>query len=378
MTSIQKFLKQKNLEIIAFYNLLNEVNTGTNKHIKERWKDFKDVNLELRPDGNNIMIGVKDTKNRYDFQERSDGFRRLTSFLLLMSTETQKIKEKQKLILIDEPEVGLHPSSAKDLRNRIIELGKDNLVIYSTHSISMIDAENIENNLIVSREKENTKIETAREDGRSSAENIYQAIGYSIYEELKKKNILLEGYQDKKILKLFMIDSEWKPFGICYTDGVKHIECTTSILDLGDRKYFILSDTDKTAKEKKKRMGNPNYWFTYKDLESKEITIEDFYNKEFFLKTVKDVFTRYGINDEEFKDLPENNRIEFIKKTVNNKENRKYKEKVDEIKNEIKDQCIKEFKKIDLNQEKIKKMLSLFLKKIKALDCARPRNLKSD
>ena len=347
----------------SFNNLLKKINKATNDYIKENWKDFKNVNLELRPDGDNIVIGIKDTDNEFHFNQRSDGFRRLTSFLLLMSTETQEAQKKQKLILIDEPETGLHPSSAKDLKNRLVELGKDNLVIYSTHSISMIDVENIENNLIVSRENENTKIEVAKEDGTSSAENIYQAIGYSIYEELKKKNILLEGYTDKKIIKSFIIDKDWQSFGICYTTGVKHINHITSILDLGNRKYFILSDADKTAESKKKELGNPNYWFTYKDLGISAITIEDFYKKDFLLKNVKDVFKQHQIDFDENIELPEDDRIENIKKIIHKK--RQKKDGVEKIKKDIKDRCLSDFKEKDLNQEKIIKMLKLFLEKIK-------------
>ena len=54
------------------------------------------------------------------------------------------------LILIDEPEIGLHPSSAEDLKNTLIKLSQYNTIVYATHSISMIDTESIENNLILS------------------------------------------------------------------------------------------------------------------------------------------------------------------------------------------------------------------------------------
>lgn len=357
-----------------FTNLLNEVNKKTNKYIKENWKEFIDVKLELRSDGEQIVIGIKDSENSFDFQQRSDGFRRLISFLLLMSTEKQIPQKEQKLILIDEPEMGLHPSSAKDLRDKLIELGKINLVVYATHSISMIDTESIENNLIVSRENENTTVETAKEDGTSSAENIYRAIGYSIYEELKQKNILLEGYKDKKILKLFMIDQSWKQFGICYTGGVKSIKTVVSILDLGNREYFVLSDSDGIAKEKRNEIGNPAYWYTYADLDSTAITIEDFYRKEFFVKATVAVLKKYDI-DADIEELPEDNRINFIRKYLNEKQKDLLVEKseerdielnklVKEMVNEIKSRCIDSFKKQNLNQEKITKILKKLLEKI--------------
>lgn len=358
----------------SFKNLLNKVNKETNEYIKKIWKEFIDVELELRSDGENIVIGIKDSENSFNFQQRSDGFRRLISFLLLMSTEDHTSQKAQKLILIDEPETGLHPSSAKDLRDKLIELGKNNLVVYATHSISMIDTENIENNLIVSRTKENTIIETAKENGISPAENIYQAIGYSIYEELKQVNILLEGYTDKKIIKLFMGDKCWDDFGICYTGGVKDIQTVISILDLGNRKYFVLSDSDDMAKDKKKRMGNPDYWYTYKDLESTAITVEDFYKKEFFIKTVNIVLKKYGMNNINI-EMPGDDRIEVIKKFFHKEQEQfltqKAKEKtinlsklITEIVNKIKSQCIDNFTKQNLDQEKIKGILKKLSEKI--------------
>ena len=316
-TDIGKEISEKSNSYNSYKNLLETVNKKTNEYIKKSWKEFTDVKLQLRSDGSNIVIGIEDSMNTFDFQQRSDGFRRLISFLLLMSVEEQISEKQQKLILIDEPEVGLHPSSAKDLRNKLIKLGKNSWVVYATHSISMIDTENIENNLIVSRDKENTTIQSAKEDGTSPAEMVYQAIGYSIYEELKQKNILLEGYTDKKILKLFMTDdSNWQNFGICYTDGVKNIKTVTSILELVNRQYFILSDSDKSAKQEKKNMKNPKYWYTYKDLGSNAITIEDFYNRDFFLKIVKGILANNNIGDIDIEQLPEDNRIESTKKCL--------------------------------------------------------------
>ena len=370
----KEIVEKFNLGSNHFTNLLNKVNKKTNEYIKNSWKEFIDVKLELRKDGSNIVIGIQDSKNIFDFRQRSAGFRRLISFLLLMSVEEQTPEKQQKLILIDEPEVGLHPGSARDLRNKLIELGKNHWVVYATHSISMIDTENIENNLIVSRKEENTTIKPAKEDGTSPAEMVYRAIGYSIYEELKQKNILLEGYTDKKILRLFMTGSDWRDFGICYTKGVTHIEHVTSILDLGGRKYCILSDSDEIAIRAKKKMGAPKYWYTYKDLGSSAITIEDFYKKDFFLTVVKKVLKNNNINNPEVENLPEDDRIAFITKFLkkinlknNSNENLKKADMNNLVKKvvcEIKEQCVQKMNKNNVDQEKLKKVLNNFLEKI--------------
>ena len=221
-------------------NLLIQVGLKANQTIQKAWKEFKKVSIDLRSSGNHISIGIKDSDstNRFDFHKRSDGFRRLVSFLLLIDENVHKTKADNPIILIDEPETGLHPSSAKDLRNRLIESGKEYLIVYATHSISMIDTENIENNLIVTKTKENTTYEPAKEDGTSPAENVYRAIGYSIYEELKQKSILMEGYSDKKVLSFFMKGDQWKDCSICRTDGISNIKNVISIIDLVDREVF--------------------------------------------------------------------------------------------------------------------------------------------
>ncbi len=370
LTGIEKvniknsLVEAKNLGHNRFTNFLNTINRKTNTYIKKHWKESEKVKIELRANGEDIVIGIKEV-NRFDFTQRSDGFRRLVSFLLMISMVDEENNLDGQLILIDEPETGLHPSSAKDLRNKLIELGKNNMVVYATHSISMIDTENIENNFIVTKEKEETKIEVAKEDGTSPAENIYNAIGHSIYADLKKVNILLEGYTDKKTLDFFMKEKNWNKFGICYTDGVKNIKCITPILDLADRKYFILSDADEIAMQHKKKMKNSDCWYTYKELESDAITIEDFYKHNFFDGIVKEILNKNGINTEGLK-LVETNRIEFtkdylVKNKVNGEESKK-------IIKKIKTECIEKIKKSNIEEKKITFVLDALLGKINLPD----------
>ena len=358
-------------------SLFDHVNAKTNEYIKNSWKEYNNVEIELRSDGENIAIGIQDTQNIFDFKERSDGFRRLVSFLLLISTELDTGQHPHApLILIDEPETGLHPSSAKDLKYKLIELGKNSTVIYATHSISMIDTENIENNLIISKSKEKTTFAEAKEDGTSPAEIIYQAIGYSVYEELKKRNILLEGYTDKRTFRLFMKGQDWKDVGICFTEGGRNLETIISILELGSRKYFVLFDGDEASKRKKKEKGNPDYWYTYKDLGSEAISIEDFYENNFFMETVQKILKKYEIEVEESVLSEENNRMESLKRfllrnhkdflqekaTANNLENAA--DTVKQIIRDIKIECANAVKERNVIKTKITEMLNALLQKI--------------
>ena len=358
-------------------NLYDRVSNKTNEYIRKTWKEYNNVAIKLRSDGERIVVGIRDSENLFNFNQRSDGFRRLVSFLLLISTEldTKQFADIP-LILIDEPETGLHPSSAKDLKYKLIKLGKTNAVIYATHSISMIDTENIQNNLIVEKNNENTTIKEAKEDGTSPPENVYQVIGHSIYEDLKQKNILLEGYTDKQPLSLFMKGRAWKGVGICYTGGVRDIKPVISILELASRKYFVLSDVDEAAKSKKNAMGDPDFWYTYRDLGSDAVTIEDFYEKTFFMSVVQKILKKYGIALAESFSAEENNRMESIKRFLlnNHKDLLENSAKannledaagmVKRINREIKLECATSVTRGKVMQDKITEMLNALLQRI--------------
>ena len=384
----RKISEAYNLGLSRFKSLLDDVNEKTNDYIKKCWKEYQEeyenVEIKLWSDGEEIAIGIQDTKSTFSFEERSDGFRRLVSFLLTISTEFDKEQFADiPLILIDEPETGLHPSSAKDLKYKLIELGQRTLVIYATHSISMIDTENIEYNLIVSKSEEKTTYKIAEEDGTSPAEIIYQAIGHSIYEDLKKNNILLEGYTDKRTFRLFMEGRAWKDFGIGYLGKGKNLETITPLLDLASRKYFVLSDADGDAKRGKKERGDPPYWYTYEDLGSKAITVEDFYQKAFFKGIVQEILGKYGFQAEPSVLSEENNRIEAIRSWLlkkpkaflderaktNDLENAAH--MVKNIIRDIKIGCAKAVTKEKVNKGKIKSVLDALSKKVKDSQCSK-------
>lgn len=359
-------------------NLYDLVSNKTNEYIKNSWEEYNNVAIKLRSDGENIVVGVRDSENTFDFNQRSDGFRRLIAFLLLISAEfdTDQYVDTP-LILIDEPETGLHPSSAKDLKERLIRLGKNNTVIYATHSISMIDTDNVERNLIVSKDKENTTYEEAKEDGTSPAENIYQAIGHSIYDDLKKKNILLEGYTDKRVFRLFMEGQAWRDFGIGYLGKGKNLETITPLLDLASRKYFVLSDADEHGKRGKRERGNPPYWYTYEDLGSDAITVEDFYQKPFFKSIAQAILGQYGFQVESSVLSQANNRIECIRSWLNEQPKEILEERAEandlenaahmikKIIGDIKIECAEGITKENVIKGKIQSVLDVLSKEIK-------------
>ena len=87
---------------------------------------------------------------------------------------------------------------------------------------------------------------------------MYKALGSSVFEVLKQKNILFEGWYDKKLFQTALgklIDGQkkykktFKDIGIAHSRGVKYMKCITPVFEAANRGCLILSDNDETAKQ---------------------------------------------------------------------------------------------------------------------------------
>lgn len=279
--------KEKNLNSLR--NTLKRVAKSTTKHFINVWPDYRNIEFSLEPDGADLVISIKDTYNHYDLSDRSDGFKRFVTFLLLISAKNKSKSLKNSVIIIDEPEISLHIKGQRHLRDELLNISKDNIVFYSTHSIFMIDKDNIDIHYIVKKQKEKTTIEQVNSSNYIDEEVIYNALGYSLFESLKDFNIVFEGWTDKvlfhtalsKIPAQYKKDVEnLKSYGTCFSNGVKDIKSTCNILELIPRKYIVLSDSDKPARDKQLEFKkyNPNTWKRYDELYNSRriITSEDF------------------------------------------------------------------------------------------------------
>src|SRR5947208_3615912 len=124
---------------LIFQQTLSKVATRTTKHMRSVWKDYRGVTIALEPNGPHIDASVRDEYNVFQFAKRSDGFKRFVTFLLLVSAKARTNELSDTLYLQDEPDTGLHPSGSRYLRDELIRISETNYVVFSTHSIFMID-----------------------------------------------------------------------------------------------------------------------------------------------------------------------------------------------------------------------------------------------
>jgi AAA15 family ATPase/GTPase len=284
-------------------NFLNGIATKTTAHFRSVWKEYKNIEFQLRLDADKIIPAVKE-QNSFDFSKRSDGFKRFVTFLLLISVNVKTDNLKNTLLLIDEPDSSLHPSGARYLRDELIKISSKNYVLFSTHSIFMIDAGNIGRHYLVKKTGEITDIESAKDSNIAEEEVIFNALGYSVFETINEKNVIFEGWKDKKLYLTALegsstaIKNSLKGIGVCHAKGAKHIKTLTPMLELANRKCVIVSDSDKPAKEQQK-LYKQGYgeWKTYQDVDATLVAItgEDFVKNVHIVTQVNLIVSALGL-----------------------------------------------------------------------------------
>ncbi|WOH57405.1 ATP-dependent nuclease [Bradyrhizobium sp. BWC-3-1] len=290
----------------ALINLLSRVAQKTTEHFRSVWKEYEGIQFELRPDGEDIIPGVRE-RNLFDFSRRSDGFKRFVSFLLLVSVIVRSGTLVNTILLVDEPDISLHPSGARYLRDELLRISESNVVLYSTHSIFMVDRERVDRHLIVTKTTEETRLEVANDDNLFAEEVLYNALGYSVFELLKQKNIIFEGWRDKHLFLTALkrvpashslLKAAFKEIGACHARGVKHIKSITPLIELANRNCLIISDGDAPAREHQAAyVSERGYgiWKRYDELISTSVdhvTGEDFIKPAAFLPLAKEIASR--------------------------------------------------------------------------------------
>ena len=191
------------------------------------------------------------------------------------------------IIIIDEPEISLHPDLQRKLLELIIEKSKTKQIVLCTHSPYFINWEMISKNSKLYRFKKQdttTHIYEIKEDTRNDITKMLNEenphiLGLETNEVffLNDNIILTEGQEDVICYRKIFEKYNFKPnasffgWGVGGADG---IEYTLKILnDLGYQKIFVILDNDKKAKI-------PELKSSYNNIEVCSIPTNDVRNKK--------------------------------------------------------------------------------------------------
>ena len=173
--NLAPFLLRLSEEHLQYYSRIRET-------IKLALPFFAD--FALTPDSyGNVLLQwrEKGTDCLFDASQASDGMLR---FIALVALLQQPEKDLPNVLILDEPELGLHPSAIQIVSDLVKSASKTIQVIVATQSVSLVDRFDAEDIVVVNREGRQTQLK------RLSEPDLRDWLQEYTLSELWEKNIL--------------------------------------------------------------------------------------------------------------------------------------------------------------------------------------------
>ncbi len=297
---------------IPFLKIATEKLENFKKNHPDNYKEFTS---NLKKNFRNVRISEEIFKSDITNSEKSkafvrmgDGFKRLFVILFYFYNPEYEI------ILIDEPELHLHPSVIKKFLKILNTTDQKAQIIMTTHHPSFVQANLLDKIWRVIRDENQSTIVSgfSKKDG-FKPERFIQEINDDNSEMLfTDKALLVEGVSDCILMRL-LIDKFYKgnkDIKVVYSGGVGDITLYETICEIFKIPYTVMIDEDALESYWKKKVSdqnNPN--LTKRDiLKTKGVYVlkgdlEGSYPKKYQIKETKPLsalFAGTKITEEEF------------------------------------------------------------------------------
>jgi len=351
--------------------LMQKLSESVTEHINSVWKGHN-VSVKFHIDNMQLTFLVEDNDSnipKYQVKQRSDGFKHFISILLNLSAENKTNDLKNKIVILDEPETHLHPTGEKYLRDELLNIGKNNFVIFATHSIFMVDTKNIERHYSVSKNDGISTVVKIEADNPFQEDVLYEALGTSVLEVVEPNVLLLEGKTDRDIFELykrkFKREIKSPKISTISADGCNNVIKYTKFFNRETVKGYVILDSDTEGEAQKNEIikcdgYNTKNTFTINDiLKTKDgAELEDLFDSKYLENPLKEVFGLDIVLSDQDSYM---NQIKDILKTSHKPFRDQQKEK---LKQSFFEQ-IKKIKKEDLKSQKYYSFFEKLSKKIK-------------
>ncbi len=162
-------------------NISEKLSDATTEHLKRVWP-IHPIKVKFTIDPANINFFIEDLDVKHNVKttsQRSDGLRQFLSFILTVSAEIHNESFAHSLLLLDEPEIHLHPQGQVYFMNELIRIGStmNNIIFYATHSNYMIDRTELGRSIKVSKIG-NSKTNTSPFLGKKTS---YARVNYEVF-----------------------------------------------------------------------------------------------------------------------------------------------------------------------------------------------------
>ncbi len=264
---LQELSERIKKPVSQFLPALKSINLSVeNRYIRKR-QYMSDKNVVVEIDD-----GVK-TK----LQHKGDGVKSLVTMAILSQTD-----EKNRIIIVDEPENHLHPEAIHYLRKVLYDLSQHNQIVIITHNPIFVNRCTVSSNIIVDKSEAKPA---------SRIDDVRKVLGVQMSDNLAYSDfvIVVEGPSDKALLQaVIKNDDELKDyldniFTIRSIGGTHNLIAEILGLERYLCHYIIILDNDnagkETAKEAKDRLSLPNERFRFfMQKNMRESELEDFYD----------------------------------------------------------------------------------------------------
>lgn len=275
--------------LVDVLNGLAEEINPTFQEFNENWEVGFEYDSDVKKFRDLISSDVEfffNDKSNRNIEAKGSGLQRL-GFILMHSRILSKIRNKQPILLIDEPDIYLHQGLQKKLKSHLEKLCPRSQIILTSHSPIFIDSYNLKNTFLLDLEigekilykrtnKEFYPLNTCLVDIEQSTGNQkirdYLGIELDEYDLLSDYNIMVEGDIDKKFIEETSNFFSIKTANIIPTHGVSKYE---KYLDFYDSFYKdkpvkpkirLIFDNDSAGKEEYKKIFRKNAKNSYQNL----------------------------------------------------------------------------------------------------------------
>lgn len=231
--------------------------TKSTEYLNQKWNEHE-IEIEVRVESDlSAYVYVKDKSdksNRFNMADRSQGFKQFVSLLLSISISSLSGDIKDHLVLIDEPEVHLHPSGVRWMRDELLEIGKNNYLFISTHSNFMIDEKTRDRHYLLTKNKtgltQSRQIKT--EEDITNDDILKSAFGINVIADfLPERKLLVEGATDKNLLETALAKIN-KDHNISIANGTGNtIVATASLMAFYRVSSMVVTDDDEAGRKMK-------------------------------------------------------------------------------------------------------------------------------
>jgi predicted ATP-dependent endonuclease of OLD family len=217
---------------------LNEASDALTKILNDKWNQGKNLKwrfVHTGTNGDTIGIQIQDPaiKERYTRPSlRSAGFRTYFLLSMIIYARSQNAAKDANIYLFDEPGTYLHPSAQLDLQRSFEAIADNSQLVYTTHSLFLINKNYPRRNRVVSKGNSGTRID--QKPFSRNWKSVRESLGILLSNNflIADKTLLVEGPSDT----IYLLDAIKR----LKAKGTLDVDLNDmSIVDAGDSQNYL-------------------------------------------------------------------------------------------------------------------------------------------